>query len=138
MAGGNVTHGDAVEIRMTNESRREPSRKDVRDMINVICAAIIFVSPWALGFAAETRAAWTAWSGGVVIGAMAIAALLEFAEWEEWVALLVGAAVAASPWVLGFATISPRGDRIRGARNRSRAVLDFRNLDCSLPFRRCG
>ena len=90
---------------MTIERTREPSRKDVRDMINVICAAILFISPWALGFAAETRAAWTAWSGGVVIGAMAIAALLEFAEWEEWVALLVGAAVAASPWVLGFATI---------------------------------
>jgi uncharacterized membrane protein HdeD (DUF308 family) len=37
-----------------------------------------------------------------MIGAMAIAALLKFAEWEDWVALVVGAAVGASPWIFGF------------------------------------
>ena len=33
------------------------------------------------------------------------AALVQFAEWEEWVTLVVGLAVAASPWVLGFAAL---------------------------------
>jgi len=37
--------------------------------------------------------------------AMAIAALVQFAEWEEWVTLVVGLAVAVSPWVLGFAAL---------------------------------
>jgi hypothetical protein len=36
---------------------------------------------------------------------MALAALVRFAEWEEWVTLIVGLAVAASPWVLGFAAL---------------------------------
>lgn len=90
---------------MTNESRRDQSSKNIQDIINLICAALILVSPWALGFATDGRAAWTAWAGGVVIGAMAIAALLQFAEWQEWIALVVGVAVAVSPWALGFAMI---------------------------------
>jgi hypothetical protein len=31
--------------------------------------------------------------------------MVQFAEWEEWVALIVGLAVAVSPWVLGFAAM---------------------------------
>jgi uncharacterized membrane protein HdeD (DUF308 family) len=30
---------------------------------------------------------------------------MQFAEWEEWVALIVGALVIVAPWVLGFAAI---------------------------------
>ena len=88
---------------MTNE--RDHSSRNIQDVINVVCGALLFISPWALGFAAERSAAWTAWTGGIVIGAMAIAALLQFAEWEEWVALIIAGAVAISPWVLGFAMI---------------------------------
>ena len=90
---------------MTNDNRRDRSTRNIQDVINLITAALVFVSPWALGFAADSRAAWTAWAAGVVIAAMAIAALLQFAEWEEWVALVVGVALAVSPWVLGFAMI---------------------------------
>lgn len=77
----------------------------VQDWINLICAALLFVSPWVLGFSGEAAAARTAWVGGVVIGVIAIAALVQFAEWEEWVTLIVGLAVAAAPWVLGFTAI---------------------------------
>ena len=50
-------------------------------------------------------AARTAWVGGVIIFLMGVAALAQFAEWEEWVALVVGVLVVISPWVLGFAAI---------------------------------
>ena len=90
---------------MTNDNRRDRSTRNIQDVINLISGALIFVSPWALGFATDSRAAWTAWVAGVVIAAMAIAALFQFAEWEEWVALIVGVGVAVSPWVLGFAMI---------------------------------
>jgi uncharacterized membrane protein HdeD (DUF308 family) len=30
---------------------------------------------------------------------------LQFAEWEEWVALVVGVLVVIAPWVLGFAAV---------------------------------
>ena len=79
--------------------------KNPQDIINLICGALLFISPWITGFAAEGRAASTAWVGGIVIVVMAGAALLQFAEWEEWVALVVGVLVVIAPWVLGFATI---------------------------------
>ena len=50
-------------------------------------------------------AARTAWVGGVIIFVMGVAALMQFAEWEEWVALIVGALVIIAPWVLRFATV---------------------------------
>ena len=81
--------------------------KNVHDWINLICGVLLFVSPWALGFSDDLMAARTAWVGGVVIFAMGAAALMQFAEWEEWVALIVGALVIIAPWVLGFAAIHP-------------------------------
>jgi hypothetical protein len=79
--------------------------KNVQDWINLVCGALLFVSPWVLGFAGDAMAARTAWVGGIVIAVMAIAAMAQFAEWEEWVALVVGALVVISPWVLGFAAV---------------------------------
>ena len=66
---------------------------------------LLFISPWALGFSGDLMAARAAWVGGVVIFLMGVAALAQFAEWEEWVALIVGALVIVAPWVLGFAAI---------------------------------
>lgn len=90
---------------MPNEASLRGADKNVQDWISLVCGALLFVSPWALGFAGDLMAARTAWVGGIVIGAMAIAALVQFAEWEEWVTLVVGLAVAVSPWVLGFAAL---------------------------------
>jgi uncharacterized membrane protein HdeD (DUF308 family) len=89
-------------------SMTAPSRdtsKSIQNWINLVCAVLLFISPWVLGFSGETMAARTAWIGGVIIAVMAIAALVQFAEWEEWVALIVGLAVAISPWVLGFTAV---------------------------------
>ena len=78
----------------------------VQDWINLICGALLFVSPWVFGFAGDVMAARTAWIGGLVIAVMGIAALVQFAEWEEWVALIAGVLVIIAPWVLGFAAIT--------------------------------
>ena len=37
---------------------------------------------------------------------VAIAALVNFAEWEEWVNLLVGLAVISSPYLFGFGNVA--------------------------------
>jgi hypothetical protein len=37
-----------------------------------------------------------------IVIATSLAALLAFAEWEEWVGIAVGLWVLASPWLLGF------------------------------------
>ncbi len=90
---------------MPNSASLRGDNKNVQDWINLICGVLLFVSPWALGFSGDFMAARTAWVGGVVIFLMGVAALAQFAEWEEWVALVVGALVIIAPWVLKFATV---------------------------------
>jgi uncharacterized membrane protein HdeD (DUF308 family) len=90
---------------MANSASLRGGEKNVQDWINLICGVLLFVSPWALGFSGDLMAARTAWVGGVIISIIGVAALMQFAEWEEWVALIVGALVFIAPWVLGFAAI---------------------------------
>ncbi|PSJ61124.1 SPW repeat protein [Kumtagia ephedrae] len=74
-----------------------------QDWINLVLAACLFISPWVIGFAAETTPAWNAWIVGVVLAALAIGTLTAFAEWEEWANFALGVWLIVSPWLLGFA-----------------------------------
>jgi len=76
------------------------------DVVNLVVAVCLFVSPWVLGFANSGMAAWNAWVSAVVMAVLALAALSAFAEWEEWLNALVGAWVVISPWVLSFTGIT--------------------------------
>src|SRR5262249_31129491 len=71
------------------------------DWINLVLAIILFVSPWVLGFPAGV-ASVNAMIAGLVIGVIAIGALVSFAQWEEWVTLVLGLWSLISPWILGF------------------------------------
>ncbi|SDF01257.1 SPW repeat-containing protein [Bradyrhizobium brasilense] len=78
-------------------------KKDmIADAVNLVIGLGLFASPWAFGFAAESPANWNAWLSGILIAALAVAALAIFAEWQEWMALAAGVWVALSPWVLHF------------------------------------
>ena len=80
-------------------------KKDmIADVVNLVIGLGLFVSPWAFGFAGESPTNWNAWLSGILIAALAVAALAIFAEWQEWMALAAGAWVAVSPWVLLFST----------------------------------
>src|SRR5581483_11848836 len=74
-----------------------------QDWLNLGLAVILFVSPWVLGFAGETAAAWTAWATGIVIAVFAGAALVQFKPWEEWASLVLGVWLVIAPWLIGFA-----------------------------------
>jgi SPW repeat-containing protein len=71
------------------------------DVANLVLGAILFVSPWVFGFDAG-RPSQNAMIVGIVMAALAIAALAAFAVWEEWLNLIVGLWAVISPWVLGF------------------------------------
>ncbi len=90
---------------MANRASLRGDEKNVQDWISLICGVLLFVSPWALGFSGDPMAARTAWIGGAIVFVMGVAALMQFAEWEEWVALIVGALVIIAPWALGFAAL---------------------------------
>ena len=80
---------------MPNSASLRGGEKNVQDWINLICGVLLFASPWALGFSGDLMAARTAWVGGAIIFVMGVAALVQFVEWEEWVALIVGALVSS-------------------------------------------
>lgn len=73
-----------------------------QDWINLVLAAFLFVSPWLFGFTDNATASWNAWICGVLIAALALAAIAWFAEWQEWINVVLGAWVAIAPWILGF------------------------------------
>ncbi len=73
------------------------------DWINLILAFALVVSPWVLALPAGTIT-YNAVIAGVVIGLVAIGALVAFAQWEEWVNLILGMWVLVSPFVLGFSS----------------------------------
>ncbi len=77
--------------------------KSVQDWIMLVSGVLLFVAPWTMGFSGDPGPARAAWAGGIVIAAMALAALTRFAEWEDWVALVAGVLTIAAPWAMGFA-----------------------------------
>jgi hypothetical protein len=73
-----------------------------KDVVNLVLGAWLIVSPWVWGFIAESRPTWNAWVFGVVIAIAALAALVSFNKWEEWVNAVFGAWLIVSPFILGF------------------------------------
>jgi hypothetical protein len=59
------------------------------------------VAPWLFSYAYESAKA-DDWISSVILVASSVAALVAFAEWEEWIGLVVGLWVLGSPWLLGF------------------------------------
>ena len=79
--------------------KRRPAA--IIDLYNLMLAAFLFVSPWLFAFA-HGVAEMDVRASAAAIAAASIAALFMFAEWQEWVSLVVGLWLASSPFVLGF------------------------------------
>jgi hypothetical protein len=75
------------------------------DWINLLLGIALLISPFFMGFATGVPMT-NAVLAGVIIAALAIAALVSFAQWEEWLNLILGLWVLVSPWVLGFTGIA--------------------------------
>lgn len=71
------------------------------DWINLVLAITLFISPWVFDFPAGT-ASVNAMIVGLVIGVVAISALVSFALWEEWINLVLGFWTFFSPFILAF------------------------------------
>src|SRR5262245_54416529 len=76
-------------------------RETALDIYNLGLGAFLFLAPWLFSYAhASARA--DDWVSAAILVASSVAALVAFAEWEEWIGLIVGLWVLASPWLLGF------------------------------------
>ena len=80
-------------------------RARYQDWINLACAVLLFISPWILVFSGDGTATRAAWITGVAAAVFAVAALVQFAEWEEWVSALLGLWMILAPWIVGFAGV---------------------------------
>jgi hypothetical protein len=86
---------------LAEESMSKPRPEAILDVYKLLLGALLFVSPWLFAFAGGA-AAMDARADGAAIAVASLAALLAFAEWEEWVAFLAGLWMVLSPFVLGF------------------------------------
>jgi hypothetical protein len=76
-------------------------RESIIDVYTLVLAAFLFVSPWLFAYTREF-VRMDAWIAGGLLAAVALAAIIAFAEWEEWLILVVGLWLLASPLLLGF------------------------------------
>ena len=77
-----------------------------KDAVNLVLGLWLIVSPWALGLIGNRAPTWNAWAIGLVIAAAALAALISFKVWEEWVEAALGAWLIVSPFLLGFSALT--------------------------------
>jgi hypothetical protein len=84
---------------------RKWRQRSVLDLYNLLLAMFLFISPWLFARANGT-AATDLQTSGAAIAVISLAAMVAFADWEEWANLLLGIWLIVSPWVLGFAHTS--------------------------------
>jgi SPW repeat len=81
---------------------RKWQNESVLDLYNLLLAAVLFASPWLFRLT-NSPGKMDLWATSAVIAIISIAAIVAYKDWEEWVNLLLGLWLIASPWVLGFA-----------------------------------
>ena len=83
-----------------------PRNRTAFDIVNIVAGLGLLFSPWYLGYAAETGAAWNAWIVGAAVVIVAGLALYAFHQAQEWANAVLGLWAVVSPWVLGFSGVT--------------------------------
>ncbi len=73
-----------------------------QDWTNLAVGLGLAVYPWVIGYSDNQLATRISVVAGILIFLVAGAALIRFAEWEEWLNMLLGIGVAASPFIFGL------------------------------------
>src|ERR1700735_2739467 len=73
----------------------------VLDFYTAAFGLVLFVSPWLFAYV-NNDARLDLWVSGAAITATSVVAVVAFSNWEEWLKVLIGFWLIASPWVLGF------------------------------------
>ena len=76
--------------------------ESILDIYNLSFATFLFISPWLFAYTLEI-ARIDIMASSVVVALTAISAILAYANWKEWLNVMLGGWLIVSPWVLGFA-----------------------------------
>jgi hypothetical protein len=77
--------------------------KHWQDPVIALLGAWFAVSPWVLDLAWSSAFVAAAVSLGLLLAAVGIADMLQPHRWQHWTAAALGLAMAAAPWLVGFA-----------------------------------
>ena len=87
---------------MNTETRKFTHGQDAGKLL---LALWLFVAPWMLNYSEVRLPVWNGFAAGIVVAAFSIAAMLKFTKWEEWINIVAGFWLIASPWVLNYTTL---------------------------------
>lgn len=73
----------------------------ILEIYNLVLAVFVFASPWLFAYVSRP-ARLDLWVTSIAIAVLSFAAIMAFAEWEEWLSLLLALWLVAAPWVVGF------------------------------------
>lgn len=73
-----------------------------QDAGKLLFALWLFVSPWMLNYSRVRLPVWNGDAVALVVAAFSLAAILKFTVWEEWINIVAGFWLIASPWVLDY------------------------------------
>ena len=103
--------------------------KQWEDWASWILGIWLVLSPWALFFEYEPTAVRNAVVLGLLIILMEVVELSVFRDWEEWINIILGIWLVASPWALAIASRAARWNFIVvGALVLVLAVHEIRNM----------
>lgn len=84
-----------------NAKAQVPSRAGRRK----ISACLVAVSPWMLNYTKVSPVVRNGDIVGVIVATFSLAAILKFTVWEEWINIVAGFWLIASPWVLDYTAL---------------------------------
>ncbi|SFP80161.1 SPW repeat-containing protein [Bradyrhizobium sp. Ghvi] len=76
-------------------------RETAPDVYNLFLAAVLFLSPWLFKLT-NSQGKIDLWITSAIIVVLSLAAIIAYRDWEEWINVLMGVWLIASPWLLGF------------------------------------
>lgn len=76
-------------------------RETAPDVYNLFLAAVLFISPWLFKLT-NSEGKIDLWITSAIIVVLSLAAIIAYRDWEEWINVLMGIWLIASPWLLGF------------------------------------
>lgn len=91
---GTIRH--VMEVAMVGRRSEYPL-----DVYKLGLGAFVFLSPWLFSLTYGPARIESIISGAAVV-LLSLAALVIFADWEEWAMLVIGVWLVVSPWILGF------------------------------------
>lgn len=84
---------------------QRPKFTHAQDAGKVALALWLLVAPWMLHYDQAPGVLWNDYAVAIIVALSSIAAMLRFTKWDEYVSIVAGVWLFASPWLLDFSSL---------------------------------